>query len=179
MESKYLILFPAPKPYAGKLMDLMDTVALRTGLPTPHKKLPPHVTFHRPITGIAEEVILDLTKSVALRSRQTRVTVSHLFNFGKQYIVLPVHATRSVASFWVAITEVLAMRPEYRHGEFDHDNTLHITIAEKVAPVFDRTWPTVRNMFHEEMNIPMQSVELFRKCSGSNWEKIENFPIPR
>lgn len=180
MQSKYLILFPVPEPESSRLISLMDKVASHTRLPAPHTKLPPHVTFHPPVVGIDERVILDLTRSVALQSRQTRMTVSHIDRFGKHFMVLPVHATLSLASFWVGLTQILAQRPEYQHGEFDHDNTLHITIAEKTSDMFDIAWPLVKNLFDEEMNIPVCSVALYRKpIEGGGWEKLEELAIPQ
>ncbi len=175
---KYLVLFAVPNPHLGELEELARKMAEKTGLPPP--SLGPHVTFHRPIKNIAEEKILDLTESMVLQVKRTRVTVSHLFPFGKQFIVLPVHATRVVADLWTGITNLLLRLPEYEHGPYDDDNTLHITVAEKTHRVFDRIWPEVQNMFRQEMNIPMETIEVHRKPQeGGKWERIALFQIPK
>lgn len=176
---KYLVLFPIPTPFRERIEEIMDALAWHSGIAPPHRKLCPHVTFHRPIVGIDEKTLVELVTSMVLQSKRTRITVSHLFPFGKHYIVLPVHATLSTALLWSGITSLLERIPEYEHGPYDRDNTLHITLAEKLTPVFDKVWPAVRNLSIEEMHIPLEKVELHRKpTEGGVWEPLFEFPIP-
>jgi len=179
MNYKYLILFPIPEPFNTELCVLMDEISTYTALPSPYKKLPPHVTFHRPLEGIDENLIKNLAQSMVLQIRQTRMTVSHLFPFGKQFIVLPVHATRRLATLWVGINTLLSSLPEYEHGEFDHDNTLHITIAEKTTVIFDSIWKKIEQITINSMTIPVEKIEIYRKpVLDGVWERILELTIP-
>jgi hypothetical protein len=178
-EYKYLVLFPVPKPHKVMIERLAEKVSAHTGLPSPYRgELGPHMTFHRPIEGIEEDVVLTLAKSVSLQCKPTRVTVDRLAHFGKHYIVLPVQTTLANAYFWVRLTAIFAEQPEYEHGPFDFDNTLHISIASKTSEIFDKAWPMVRAISVSEMNIPMDKVALCRKpLSGGDWEKIAEFNL--
>jgi 2'-5' RNA ligase len=179
MNYKYLILFPIPEPFNATLCALQDRISEYTTLQPPYRKLPPHITFHRPIDEIAEVIIKDLTRSMVLQLRQTRVTVSHLFPFGKEFIVLPIHSTARLATFWVGIINLLKGLPEYKHGPFEHDNTLHITLADQTSSVFNQTWNNISQIPIETMHIPVQKIELHRKpITGGFWERIEEFDIP-
>lgn len=180
MKYKYIVLFPVPEPYATEIKAMMDPIEQLTGVPAPHKKLPPHMTFHRPIEDVPEERILQLTQSMVLQTPQTRITVSNLIAFGKEYIVLPAHATRGVASLWVGITALLAQLPEYRHGPYDSENTLHITIADHMTPHFDYVWPTLQDTRVKIMEIPVQTVEVWKKGLEKNhqWQKVVEYTLP-
>ncbi|MBU6388626.1 hypothetical protein KGQ72_02010 [Patescibacteria group bacterium] len=138
------------------------------------------MTFHRPLTGIDEGVLTNLIRGATLQMKQTRITVSGLHPFGKQYIILPVHATRDTAALWVGINDILSRLPEYEHGKYDGDNTLHITVAEKTSAVFDRSWPAIQEKVKvEPMTIPLTRVALCRKLEKEGrWELVEQFPIP-
>ncbi len=180
MNYKYLILFPIPEPFNTKLRLLMDSISERTAVPPPYKKLPPHITFHRPIEGVEESTIKNLVESMTLQIHQTRITVNELFPFGKEFVVLPVHATRRLATLWVGINNLLSMLPEYEHGEFDHDNTLHITVAEKTSAIFDTVWKDIKQIAMEPMTIPVEAIEIHRKLIPiGSWEKIAEYTIPK
>ena len=178
---KYLVLFPIPEPESSDLCALMNDVAEYTKLPPPYKNIPPHVTFHRPISKINPETLVNLVRSASLQSNKTRITVSSFLPFEKQYIVLPVHETLSFNSLWVELYKLLSCLPQYEHGEFDPDNTLHITVARKVSNVFYNVWPKVRLIPVPILTISVTHIELYRKQlnkEGAVWERIESFPIP-
>ncbi len=178
--NKYLISFPIPDPFCGQLCLEMEKVASITGIPPPFWQLEPHMTFHRPLLGIDEGLVKNLVTSATLQMRQTRITLSGLFPFGEHFIVRPVQATRSVAALWVEINNLLSRLPEYEHGEYDGDNTLHVTIAQKTSAVFDRSWPEIRKIEVKPMTIPLRSIALYRKpAAGGRWESIASFPIPQ
>ncbi len=180
MKYKYLILFPIPNPYKDKIIALMDHIESLTGIPAPHKKIIPHMTFHSPIKELSAERILSLTESMVLQISQTRIVTNNLFAFGKQYIVLPAHATRGVASLWVGINDLLTRLPHYEHGPYDYENTLHITIANHMFADFDWLWPKLQNEPTEVMEIPVQIVEVWKKGleEGQQWQKIKDYELP-
>ena len=179
MKYKYLIVFPIPEPFNAEICLLMDKVSKYTKIPPPYKKLGPHITFHRPIEEVDEETIKNLTKSMVLQIKQTRVSVSSFFPFGKQYVVLLAHATIRLATLWAGITKLVSCLPQYVHGEFDYDNTLHITIAEKTSGVFDSVWPKIKTLSIEPMTIPVERIVLYKKpTDGGVWEKVEEYTIP-
>jgi len=178
LDKKYLVLFPIPEPHRRWLMDLMDEISRLTGMAPPYEKIVPHVTLHKPLTGIDERVAIDLTRSAALQVRQTRVNVAGFSAFGHHYIVLPVHATRAVAHLWVSLGELFSKLPEYVHGPYDLDNTLHITVAEKVGGVFEGAWPLVRAIPYEPVEIPVSTIELYSKpLERGRWEMVESYPL--
>ncbi|MCX6787619.1 MAG: 2'-5' RNA ligase family protein [Candidatus Kaiserbacteria bacterium] len=176
----YLILFLIPNPFCIRLCRLMDGITSITGLTPPYRNLPPHVTFHRPLTGIVDETVLkELLRDTVARMRQTRITLHGLSTFEKQFVILPVQATRGAATLWVEIAKVLSQLPEYKPGEYDNDNTLHVTVAEKTSRIFDQVWPKIRNIETEIMHIPLQRIALYRKpFEGGVWKQIATFPIP-
>lgn len=179
---KFLVLFPIPEPHCSVLCRFMDEVAEHTKLPPPYIKIPPHITFHRPIAGIEQGALEDIVTSSSLQIKQTRITVSSLFPFGKQYMVLPVHATLGLVSLWVGLNNFLSRLPEYVHSEFDVDNTLHITIAGKTSAVFDDVWPAVNKLSVPNLTIPVKKIELHRKLIDRDdklWERVASFSIPQ
>ncbi len=182
MKYKYIVSFPVPQPYRRRIEKLMAIAAACSGIPSPATKLRPHITFHRPIENIDEETIKRVVQSIVLQIRQTRITVSGFHAFGKEYIVLPVHGTVEVAYLWTGILKLLSAVPEYVHGTFDHDNTLHITIAEKITPVFDTVWPLLQAQPFESMTIPVKKIAIDRKLigvDGSSWERVKEYSIPK
>jgi hypothetical protein len=180
MKYKYIILFPIPDPYKKKIIAQMNRIELMTGVPAPHKKLVPHMSFHRPLEGISEERILALTESMVKQIRQTRIVTTNLFSFGKEYIVLPVQGTRGVAALWVGIGDLLSKLPDYKHGPYDADNTLHITIADHMTPHFDRIWPELHKKPMSSMEIPVQTVDVWKKGleEGQKWQLVQQFELP-
>jgi len=85
-----------------------------------------------------------------------------------------------VAHLWIALLQLLQRIPEYKHEKFDHDNTLHVTMAEKIFTVFDKIWPKVRRFKFDAMDIIFDKMELWRKSvTGGSWEKVETFCLPR
>src|SRR3989344_2134567 len=176
---EYLILFPIPNPYRRELCRLMDQISYQTEIPPPYQKLMPHITFHRPLTGVGGPALKNIIASTALRMKQTRITLSSLFPFGKHYIVLPVQATRSVAALWVGINDLVSRLPEYEHGTYDDDNTLHVTVAAKTSDVFDEAWPEIEKMRVKPMMIPLQTIALYLKSEAEGkWKEVEKFHIP-
>ena len=157
----------------------MDEISKKTGLPVLYQKMCPHVTFHRPIVGINESTIKNITEGTILTHlRQTRISISNIHHFGKQYIVLPVHATKTLADFWVNLNSLLSQIPEYEHGAFDNDNTLHITVAEKTYDVFDTVWKDIRMISFEEMEIPLKKIGIYKKpINNGIWQMVEEYEI--
>ncbi|MEI6022804.1 MAG: 2'-5' RNA ligase family protein [bacterium] len=155
----------------------MDKISIYTNIDPPYKKLCPHITFHRPIVGIDEQVIKNLVHSMSLQSKKTRITVSGIYAFGTHYIVLPVHTTNAIAKLWTGIHKLLASVPEYEHGVFDHDNTLHITLAEKTSEVFTEIWPKVKNIYFTEITIPVENIELYKKEPNGIWQKVSTYEL--
>ncbi len=182
---KYLIIFPIPSRESKLLCDMMDKIARLTKpsppyISPPYERLSPYVTFHRPISGINEDVLKNILQSAILQIKVTRIRLNGLDCFGKQYIVAPVQATASVAHLWIALLQLLQRIPEYKHEKFDHDNTLHVTMAEKIFTVFDKIWPKVRRFKFDAMDIIFDKMELWRKSvTGGSWEKVETFCLPR
>lgn len=178
MDHRYLILFPVPRSVRTQLIDLMNEIGKATRLRPPYKNLPPHVTFHRPITGINEKKIIDVVRSASLQIEPTRISVSGIHNFGKQYMVLPVHATLSVARLWVRVNDLLSCLPNYEHGKFDNDNTLHITVAGGTSAVFDEAWPKVKQLPIPQLHIPVERMEIYKSPIGRHfWRRVEKFEI--
>lgn len=178
MDTRYFVAFDVPPPFDKKICRLMDWVATATSLEPSYLNLPPHVTFHPPVTGIRESVLHALITSVAFRMRPTHMRVNALDHFGKHYIVLPVQSTQSVARLWVGINQLLRCLPEYEHGAYDDENTLHISVATKTSEVFDRAWPKIQQMRFEPMTIPVSELALYRKPLGGVWQKIATFSFP-
>lgn len=180
MAYKYMVLFPIRGTDGERILSLMDQVAELTGIVPPHYKLLPHVTFHRPIEGIDEQVLINLVRGMTLVVRQTRVRYNSLDAFGKHFVVLPVHGTRLLNTLWVGINSLLSKLPEYQHGPFDDDNTLHITVGAGLSDIFDDAWPRIRQIDIEGHTIPLDLVELHRKpVEGGRWELVEAFQIPQ
>ncbi len=177
MKYKYLILFPIPKPYLKQIMDLMDIVALYTGTEPPYKNLIPHITFHRPIEGIEPEEIEDIVQSIVLQGKQTRIRINSIDSFGKEFIVIPAHGTVTVSELWIGILQTLRQHPQYFHGAFDNDNTLHITLAEKTSAVFDAIWSKICFLLTRGINIPLKKIAIYRKPieQQGRWEVFKEY----
>lgn len=177
-QQKYLVLFPLPKPYVDTVRVFMDRIAVHTKLPPPYLSLPPHVTFHRPIVGIREEEIRHAVATATHRTHRTHMTVGSLFPFGKHYLVMPVHATRALSSFWVGLNNIFMYTPEYECGAYDDENTLHITVAKKTSDVFDDAWPNIARIPVPIMTVPVAQVALYQKSiHDGTWRVLETFSI--
>lgn len=179
--NKYIILFPITGGSGKSINEVMDKISAITHTEQPYKKMLPHITFHRPIKGVDEEKLINIAKSVALRLHKSRIRLNSLDHFGKEFIVLPVQATKTMATLWTGIHEILAQVPEYQHGQFDHDNTLHVTVAEKLSDIFDNTWKTIqKDCVFEPMDIEVKTIEIHSKSDeiGTAWECLTSIPLP-
>jgi hypothetical protein len=174
-------MLPIPDECCEELCCLMDKVAQYTEITPPYKQIRPHITFHRPIVGIKQEVIEHLIRSSVYCARQAMMQIGSLAPFGEQYIVLPVCPTFSLALFWTTLNGLLLQLPEYIHEEYDRCNTLHITVAKKVSKVFDNDiWKAIKTISVPNLVIPINRVLLCRKrINGDNnqWEEIKTFDI--
>ena len=175
---KYLVALPVPAPFDDDIVSLMVRVAAVTEL-NPPCKLPPHVSFLKPLINIEERVLGNLVWSAVLSMRETRMTVSSFFNFGTHYFVLPVQVPLRAAALWIWMSKRIVLLPEYKYGPYDWDNTPHITVATNTTPVFEQSWPIVRRMEFEPITFPVTEVALYRKpVDGGNWELVKTFSIP-
>lgn len=176
---KYIIAFSFEKVYDTKLREFMDTVARITNMDALYHHMVPHITLHRPLVGIEYTKVSNLATSIALRLHKSRIRIGGIEHFGKKYIVLPVHATYVIASLWSGIHDLLSQVPEYEHGPFDHDNTLHITLAKDTEQVFDAVWDTIRQkVVFDSFDIPIGAVAIYGKNQVGNWDLIEEIPLP-
>lgn len=178
---KYMILCPVEGQPGKVICTIMDNVSVFTKKLQPYLKLIPHMTFHRPIKGIDEEKLINIAVSAAKRLKKTRITISGLYHFGKKYIVLPVHATLLVAMGWADLFKEVSQLPEYEHSDYDHDNTLHITIGEDLEEVFDTAWSKIqRNCIIDSMDIVVDKIEIWSKSDrkGSKWRCVKSIPLP-
>jgi 2'-5' RNA ligase len=178
---KYMILFPIEGQPGKAICTMMDNISVFTEKPQPYLKLITHMTFHRPIKGVDEKKLIDIAISAAKRLKKTRITVSGLYHFGKKYIVLPVHATLVVAMVWSDLFKEVSQFKQYEHSDYDHDNTLHITIGEDLVDVFDTAWPKIqRNCIIDAMDIIVDKIEIWSKSDrkGSKWRRVKSIPLP-
>lgn len=177
---KHIVLFPIPPQWRWVFTLVMFEIENITGIPAPCRKLIPHVSMHRPLHGIDEEVLLNLVRSMALQIRRTRITMNSLYPFGKEYVVMPVQATRNVAALWVGLGDLLARLPEFVHGPYDGDNTLLLTVADGLSHVFDSAWPKIRQMQFESVTVPLENIALYRKPDGgTRWEEVAKFHLSK
>ena len=178
MDFKHIVLFPLRDELGERILNYMDQVAAYTRLDPPHRKLLPHVTFHRPIEGINESRLVNLVAGMATMTHVTRMRYAGLDSFGMNYIVLPIQATQAVAALWAAITTLLSTFPEYEHGPYDHDNTLQISLAGGTHKVFSRAWPHISRMHVEPRDIVVDCLEIHRKpVEGGAWEFLQRFDL--
>ncbi len=179
-KNKYIVLFPIEGEPGKLIRAIADKISEQTKLSSPFNKLPPHVTFHRPISEIDEQKVIDFAKSTALQIHQTRIRIIGLDHFGKEYIVMPAIATLTLSMFWTGVQTLLSRVPEYKHGEFDHDNTLHITVGENLSEVFDYVWEDIRlNVRIQPIDIMVKKISVYGKVDGSMmWKEIVSFPLP-
>lgn len=175
---KFLVLFPLPVPYRKEVKTFMDYVARYTELPPPYIDLPPHITFHRPITEIPFETLYHLVKGACTQARPARMTMDGISHFGSQYIVMPVHVTSQLAELWVQMKMLFERVAEYQHGPFDQDNTLHLTVARKTTGVFKRAWPHIKKLEVPELSVFVEYLEIHQKpILGGTWKRVAIFPI--
>ncbi|MCL4403886.1 hypothetical protein M1432_00860 [Patescibacteria group bacterium] len=179
-EYKYLITLPVEGHEANILLGIMDAIANVTGLPAPYSTgLGPHLTFHRPIQGLPEKRLIALVHDAARRMKPSVARASTLYPFGKQYVVMPVYATRTLAKTWLTMTDIVFSLPEYIPGTYDDDNMLHITLARHTSRVFDTAWPLIRKMYVPSLSIPLRRIEVYRKpvSQYGKWERVVFVPF--
>lgn len=178
---KYIIAFLLPHEYDQRIRVLMEEIARISDTEPLYNHMVPHITLHRPIAGISYEKILNLAKSVVLRLRASRIRISGVDCFGEKYIVLPVQLTQTTAAMWVGVHDLLSQVPEYGHGDFDHDNTLHITLAKDLKSKFSETWENIilQKQFTESFDIPITHIGIYGKNQTTgDWELVESLELP-
>ncbi len=177
---KYLILFLIPDPFCTQICHIMDEVTSATGIPPLYRSLPPHLTILRSVLDIDADILKDRVKRVVPRMRQTTIRLDGLSHFGKQFIVLPVLSTRSVASLYVDVDNLLSRIPEYEPGEYNDANSFHVTVADRTSHVFDTAWPNIRKIEVDPMTFSLQEIALYQKpMVGGVWTQICTFAIPK
>lgn len=178
---KYIASIPITGEPCERVINYMDQIATYTKVPPPHIKMAPHVTLHRPIAGISKTDLAKLVDGLSqLVFKKARIRYSGMDCFGTNFIVLPIHASRTVAEIWTDMNEQLRRFAEYEHGPFDHDNTLHVSLAGGIHQVFARSWPSIEKMKMsiEPRDINVEYLELHRKpLEGGSWEQIERFTL--
>lgn len=175
---KFIIIFPLPDHYDHKIRSHMDMLAQETHEHPLYLKMIPHISLHRPLVNISFEKVKNLTESIALKLHKGRIRIGGVDHFGKEYIVVPVHATRTIASLWSTVHETFSQLPEYEHGPFDHDNTLHITLAENFSHFYDQYWEKIK----ASCGVDAEDVEIDRIAvygkSDEGWEKVYEKHLP-
>lgn len=176
--SKFIIIFPITGTFDEVIRKNMDHIARILQKDPLYLKMIPHVSLHRPITTLSFEKVKNLTESIAQKLHKSRIRIGGIDHFGKEYIVTPVYATRTVASLWSGIHELFAQVPEYEHSQFDHDNTLHITLVEKCSDNFDEYWSRIeKECFVEPEDFLIDRIALFGK-SDTGWECVHEIMLP-
>lgn len=176
---KYLIALIVPEPFTTQLRQLMDKIESVTHIESPYKRLPPHITLHRPITGVDEQELKDMIRRVVSRMLPTHVELSGPSPFGKRFVVLPVQPTLSLAWLWVELHAQMSRLPNHKPLGIDHKNTLHVTVAEKTSQVFNRIWPEIKKLQVKPISkVPVETVYLYRKrVEEQIWEEVSVFPF--
>ena len=182
---KYLAALIVSPPFDMTILDIERRIAQHTDMPYDSNGLPPKITFHPPITKIDEKTVKTLVHSMSLQVHQTRFITGCLSHFGKEYIVLLICATKTLANFWVGVTNLLARLPDYVHDPHDSDNMLHITVASHTTQVFDRAWPAIKadiGASIEPTTVFAKEIGLYRQEIGTAserfpWEEIARYPL--
>jgi 2'-5' RNA ligase len=175
---KYIIVFLLPDWYQEQAKKSADIIAQETDTRPIYEKMIFHISIHRPITGISLEKAKNLVCSVALRTHKSRLRIGGLDYFGEKYIVVPVIATKTAAGIWVGVHDELSKVSEYEHGEFDHDNTLHVTLFEAVNDNFQQAKITAHKFCSSDFaDIVINEIGLLGKTE-TGWEMIEEIPLP-
>lgn len=178
IQYKHIVIFALTGELLDRIKNYMDWIATYTKVAPPHLKLVPHVTFHRPIAGIDEQRLVKTVSGMTDLMYQTRMRYSGLDCFGKNFIVLPIHATQPAAALWASITTLVSTFPGYAHGPYDHDNTLHVSLAGGICKTFDAAWPHIKKIEVEPRDILVDSLEIHRKpIEGGSWELLQAFPL--
>ena len=176
---KFIIIFPILGTVGDSIKNKMDIVASTIGFDTEplYKKMLPHISLHRPIDTISLEKLKNSVTSIALRLHKTRIRIGGIDHFGSEYVVLPVQATKTAASLWSGIHELVSQFPEYEHGPFDHDNTLHITIAEGFSKYFDSYWSSIKKFCSiEPIDVTIDTIAIYGK-SKTGWAEVYNVSL--
>lgn len=176
----YLVLSPIPEPHRSSIEKIMDEISGYAGRAPLYTHIIPHITFHRPFEGVSEEKICASVERAASEAHKATFTLGNPLPFGKHYVVLPVHVSLGLASLWVLVNRHLADLPAYKRGQYDFENTLHVTLAEKTAPVFDVLWKKVRNISIPEMKIRVDTLAVYRKpiaARDAEWKECASYSI--
>jgi 2'-5' RNA ligase len=177
---KYLIVVRVPEPANKIIRSLMDKVSGYTGTDPLYKKLFVHITLHKPLYGIEEEKLKNIISSVVQKMERATVGLASFHPFGRQYIVLPVIANTGFMIAFIELVKLIMPLRDYEHGEYDFNNTLHITIAEKISPIFSRIWPHIHKMPYRALEFELTTLALLRKPIHHDglWEVVQEFIIP-
>jgi 2'-5' RNA ligase len=174
---RYIILFPLSADADRNVRSIMDMISEHTYTSPPYSKLPPHITFHKPIRGIRESTICAITETMAREMKCTDVVLGRIAHFSKHYIVLPVHTTLSLAHFWTGVSIQFSQLPEYEKDAYEENNSLHIALAKKTTKIFDTVWPHVKDI-ELDLTCTLSMLEIWRKpIHGVGWEKFKQYQL--
>lgn len=178
---QFLVTIPIRDPASAQICGLAQKLWEEAHVKPDYLNFLPHMTLHRPLSGINERDLKNAVASAVTRMKQTKITLHAFYPFGRQYIVLPAHATLGTALLLVEMNRAVTEIPGYQHSVYDFDNTLHVTIVENMTPQeHERAWQAISVMkFKPMIEVPARTIAVFRKPNeGSKWQNIDSFVIP-
>lgn len=149
----------------------MHAVERHTGIQPPCVLMAPHITLQRPFNHVTPETATRHLETVAGKAKAGIVRTCGIWNFGKQFIVLPLRPTRPIASLWVHIGATIESLRGFKPDEYADLDTLHITLAQDTSSIFHLAWPHLKDMRPKEMEIPISCIELWRKGTARSKKK--------
>lgn len=180
MGTKYCIVAlvtPSMKQVIHQLMD--QVVRICHGEPLYHK-MPPHITLHPPVMGIeADAVIAIVTR--ALPPSRIELTTARLTMLGEKLLVATIAAQPlKLSRLWATLHD--SMRAAgHQAGEFEDDNTLHLTITDKLHHVVPgRRNRLLRELKLEPTTFSLTAIVIYQKDADNEpWRELERFELPK
>lgn len=173
---KYLFAYEVPEPLASLLKQLMEAVAKITGLPSLSRKLPLHISLHRPFSTQNEGDVLRVRNGTVHRMEPVTARCVGLTPFGRKYLAALLVPDFALAKYWVELHEVLSRFPEYDPGVYHGRNFLHVTVGEDLHAYSESTWNTLQKLSIEPCEVNLDTVVLYRKEEGQGAWSV--FPPP-
>ncbi|MBP6942685.1 MAG: hypothetical protein KBB55_01425 [Candidatus Buchananbacteria bacterium] len=159
-----------------QLMDQAARICLCEPL---YHKMPPHITLHPLVVGIEGDEVESIVASVLPSSRITLVP-GRLTMFGEKLLVATIAAQPlTLSRLWVALHESLRAAG-HQAGEFEDDNTLHITLIDNLH----RVVPGRRNRLLQELTLEptsftLTAIVIYQKtASDQPWREFKKFELP-
>ena len=171
---KYLIACPVYGPPLVDLKRNMSFLASSIGRDPIYHSMEPHLTLHRPVTNLSLDQLKEVVVKLASEMNPIEVRTGRSQLFGSELLVLSIQGLNlRLANLWVHLHDQIFELTGER-GEYDGENTLHITLLNKLSKLEEETREFLVDVVISPIVIPLDRIAIYERTSDGplKWDQI-------